>query len=110
MKRVLFMPEVRQYFNSLIPILYNLEYFGHLEGSRKYVKEIIDEVMESLPNRLHKPAPKYFDKFEKNMSYAIFKRNRQTTWYAFFTKYNENGDTIYLVHYIDNNHGIAQHL
>ena len=110
MKRVLFTQEVRKYFKSLIPILHKLGYFGFLESSRKYVKELVDEIIANLPTRQHKPAPKYFDKYEKNMFYATFKKNRQTTWYAFFTKYEENGDTIYLVHYIATNHTVAQHL
>jgi hypothetical protein len=110
MKHVLFMPEVRQYYNSLVPLLHNLEYFGHLDGSRKYVKELVEDIMANLPNRQHKSAPEYFDKYEKNMFYATFRKNRQTTWYAFFTKYDLNGDTIYLVHYLANNHTVAQHL
>ena len=110
MKRVLFVPEVRQYFKTLIPTLYNLEYFGYLEGSRKYVKELVDDIMTNLPSRPHKPAPAYFDKYGTGMYYATFKKNRQTMWYAFFTKYDENGDTIYLVQYIANNHTVAHHL
>ena len=110
MKRVLFIPEVRQYVKTLVPILYNMGYFGYLEGSKKYVKELIDNIKANLPICLHKPAPKHFNKYGKNMHYAIFRKNKQTTWYAFFTKYNENGDTIYLVRYIANNHTVAQYL
>jgi hypothetical protein len=42
--------------------------------------------------------------------YAAFRRNRATTWYAFFTKYYDNGQTVYLVRHITNNHTSAQHL
>lgn len=33
-----------------------------------------------------------------------------TQWYVFFTKYQDNGETIYLVRYISNNHVIAKYL
>ena len=110
MRRVLFTPEVRQYFKVLVPILYDLGYFSYLESSRKYVKELVDDIKANLPKVQHKPAPKHFDKYGKGMYYATFRKNKQTTWYAFFTKYNENGNTIYLVRYIANNHTVAQYL
>jgi len=64
----------------------------------------------TLPIRQHKPAPIYFDQFGKNMKYASFNKNKQTTWYAFFTTYKENDEIIYVVRYIANNHTIAQYL
>jgi len=50
------------------------------------------------------------DKYGKGMKYASFRKNRRTTWYAFFKKYEKNGETFYLVRYIANNHSIAHYL
>ena len=59
---------------------------------------------------MNKPAPPYFDKYGKNMKYAIFKKNKRTSWYVFFKTNRENEEIIYLVRYIANNHTVAQHL
>ena len=107
---VIFIPKVLEYLEELVTTLYIEEYFSLLETSKKYVGELTDEILTTLPTRLHKPAPKYFDKYGKNMKYAAFKKNRRTTWYAFFTKYCKNDEEIYLVRYIANNHTVAQHL
>ncbi|MCL2682072.1 MAG: hypothetical protein FWE63_01135 [Bacteroidales bacterium] len=110
MKQVQFTSKVRQYFKDLVPTLYNLGYFSYSESSQKYVRELIKDIETNLPTRPHKPATKYFDQYGKDMLYATFRKNKQTTWYAFFTKYNENGNTFYLVRHIANNHTVAQYL
>jgi hypothetical protein len=110
MSRVLFAPQVRRYFNMLIPTLHTLGYFDHLEGSRKYVKRLVDGIIAGLPTSLHKPAPPHFDRYGKGMWYAAFRHNRATTWYAFFTRYDSGGEIVYLVRYIANNHTAAQYL
>ena len=107
---VIFTPKVLLYFEELIFILYDKEYFSLLETSKRYVDELVDDILTNLPTKQHKPAPKYFDKYGKGMYYARFRKNKQTTWYAFFSKYNENGETIYLIRYIANNHTVAQYL
>ena len=106
---VIFLPEVRIYFDNLIPILYEKGYFGFIESAKKYVSDLFDDIEITLPIRVHEPAPNYFDRYGKNMKYARFKKNKHTTWYAFFTTYKENEETIYLVRYIANNHIVAQY-
>ena len=108
--KVYIIPEVKQYLNDLITILYEKKYFGFDEYAQKYVNELVDELKTTLPTRLHKPAPIYYDKYGKNMFYALFPKNKRTTWYAFFTKYEDKGETIYLIRYIGNNHTEAHHL
>jgi hypothetical protein len=103
-------PTVIEDLQNLIDILYDNGYFSFEETAVNYVVDLFNDIKINLPNRLHKPAPQYFDKYEKDMFYATFKKNNRTIWYVFFTKYNDNGDTIFLVHYIANNHTIAQHL
>ena len=107
---VIILPKVLEYLDSLVFILFEKEYFGFLETSINYVDELIDEIKTTLPICLHKPAPKYFDKYGKGMKYAVFRKSRCTAWYAFFKKYEKDGETIYLVRYIANNHTIAQYL
>ena len=105
-----FLPEVVDFFEKLALILYEKGYFGDYEWSWKYVEELNDDIKINLPIRHHKPAPKYFDKYGKSMKYAAFKKNRRTTWYAFFKTYSKDGKTILLVRYIANNHTVAQHI
>ena len=107
---VIFLPEVFEYLKSLIPILYQNGYFSFEDDAVDYVDELIDSIQMTLPIRLHKFAPKHFDRYGKNMKYAGFPKNRRTTWYAFFTTYWENDEEIYLIRFIANNHTIAQYL
>ena len=107
---VIFTSKVLDYLENLVVILYNKEYFGFLDASKRYVADLIDDILTTLPIRLHKPASAYFDKYGKNMKYAAFKKSKNTTWYVFFKTYQKNRETIYLVRYIANNHTIAQYL
>ena len=107
---VIVLPEVLDYLEELVIILYEKEYFSFLETSRNYVKELLVDIKTTLPTRLHKSAPKYFNQYGRNMKYAAVRKNKQTTWYAFFNTYKENGETFYLVRYISNNHVIAKYL
>ena len=97
--QVILLPEVLEYLEDLAEILYEKGYFSFEETSLTYVSELYDDIVSNLPIRTHKPAPKRYDKYGKGMKYASFKKNRRTTWYAFFSKYKENGETFYLVRY-----------
>ena len=102
--------EVKEFFNNLVTILYEKEYFGFEEAAIRYVDELLDDIIANLPTKLHKPAPKYFDRYGNGMYYANFRKNKQTTWYVFFRIYIKNGETFYQVRYIANNHTVAQYL
>jgi len=108
--KVIALPEVEKYLQNLITILYKKGYFGFEESAQKYVADLYDDIETNLPICLHRPAPIYFNKYGKNMEYAVFKRNRQTHWYVFFRVYRKNGEEIYQIRYIGNNHTIAQYL
>ena len=103
-------PAVKEYLNNLVTILYEKEYFGFEYAAIKYVDELLDEIIANLPIKQHNPAPKYFGKYGKGLYYASFNKNKQTTWYAFFNKYEVNKEIIYLIRYIANNHTAAQYL
>ena len=107
---VIILPEVLKYLDNLVYILFKKKYFSYLETSINYIDDLIDNIEITLPIRIQKPAPKYFDKYGKGMKYAFFKKNKSTTWYVFFNTYKENGETIYLVRYIANNYTVAQYL
>ena len=107
---VIFLPEVFEYLENLIPVLYNSRYFSFEDVAVDYVEELIDDIQTTLPIRLHKTAPKYFDSYGKNMKYAIFPKNKRTTWYVFFTIYRDKDEVIYLVRFISKYHLIAQYL
>ena len=107
---VLFVPKVQEYLYELENILYKKGYFGFEESSIKYVTDLVYDIEINLPNKQHKPAPKHYNQYGKELYYAIFKKNRQTNWYTFFSKYIENEEIIYLVCYIGNNHTEAQYL
>jgi hypothetical protein len=103
-------PEVKRYLNDLITILYEKEYFGFEETAHRYVDDLLDDITATLHTRPHKPAPPHFNRYGKGMWYAAFRRNRGTTWYAFFSMYNDGGRTVYLVRHIANNHTAARYL
>jgi hypothetical protein len=108
--KVLFTPEVKAYFDELETILYEKGYFSYEESSHKYADDLFFDIVDTLPRRLHRPAPLYFAQFGNGMYYAVFRKNRQTVWYVFFTKYDDNGETVYLVRYIANNHTAAKYM
>jgi len=107
---VLFAPKVQEYLYDLENILYEKGYYSFEESAIRYVDDLICDITINLSNKLHKPAPKHYDQYGKELYYATFKKNRQTSWYAFFSKYVENEEVIYLVCYMGNNHTEAHHL
>ena len=106
---ILISPEVYNYLDELVTTLYEKGYFGFEEFAINYVDELLDDIQTNLSARVNKPAPEYFEKYGKNMKYAAFKKNRQTTWYVFFETYKKHDKITYLVRYISNNHVISQY-
>jgi len=107
---VLFVPEVQQMYDELETVLYEKGYFSYEVSAHEYVDDLFFDIKNNLPKLRHKPAPKHYDKYGKGLYYATFKKSRQTQWYAFFSKYVENGETIFVVCYLGNNHTDAHHL
>ena len=107
---VIIIPEVLEYFEELVEVLYEKEYFGFEETALTYVVELYDDIIANLPLKPCKPAPKRFDKYGKGMNYAVFRKSKRTSWYVFFKTYRKNDEIVYLVRYIANNHEIAQYL
>ena len=108
--KIIALPEVEKYLEDLKMILFEKEYFGFEEAAQKYVDDLFLDIKTNLPQKLKRPAPPYFDKYGKEMEYAVFKKNKRTSWYVFFRVYKDNENDIYQVRYIANNHSVAQHL
>lgn len=108
--KVLFLPEVRRYFADLSHTLYDEGYFGFEDSAIKYVRTLFKDIEANLPNHVARMAPSYFDKYGTNMRYAVFRKNKATLWYVFFTEYMVQDDIVYLVRFISNNHVIASHM
>jgi hypothetical protein len=106
---VIFTPKVLDYFEDLVVILYQKEYFSFLESSKKYVDELVDDIKINLPVKSKKEAPQYFtDKYGKGLYYAVFPKSKRTKWYVFFRMYQIDDEPYYQVRYIANNHTVAQ--
>ncbi len=108
--RIVFLPETLDYFNELSTILYQKEYFGFEASALSYVDDLVDDIKTSLHTKVKKNAPSYFDKYGKDMQYAIFKKNKRTQRFVFFVIYQSNNELVYLVRHISNNHVESQYL
>ena len=108
--KIIAIPKVELYLESLKKILFENEYFGFEETAQKYIDDLFLDIKTNLPTRLRKPAPPHFDRYGKDMYYALFKKSKHTQWYVFFRIYKVGGEIIYQIRYISNNHVIAQYL
>jgi hypothetical protein len=106
--KVLFSNQVRLYFRELEEVLFEKEYFSFEDSAIQYVRGLIFEIRDTLPVRQKKTAPVYFDRYGKDMFYSMFRKSKATQWYVFFNIYQEDGEAVYFVRYISNNHMIAQ--
>ena len=87
MTKVLFLPEVVDQFLELAEVLYHKGYLG-----------------------FKKDAPSYFKRYGNGLFYSSFVKNKHTTWYVFYSIHEQEGQTVFLVRYLGNNHIIAHHL
>lgn len=72
--KVLFLPEVRLYFQQLQDTLFEKEYFGFEESAVQYVRDLILDIEKNLPAKMSKTAPAYFNRYGKNLRYATFRK------------------------------------
>lgn len=108
--RIVFLPETLDYFNELVTILFEKEYFGFKESALTYVDDLIDQVKNSLHTKIEKSVPTISINMGKDLKYTIFSKSRTTQWFVFFTTYQLRNETVYLIRYINNNHNVSQHL
>ena len=108
--KIIYLKKVRVYFENLIPKLHDLGYFSFPDTARKYVDEIFAEIEKQLPIQRHRLAPNHFEKYGKGMKYIVIRKSKNTHWYIFFKTTQKEGETIYKVRFVSNNHVIAQYL
>jgi hypothetical protein len=108
--KVLFLPEVEDYLFELIEVLYRKGYFGFEESAVKYIKSLEGDIRTNLFSKRRRPAPPFFNRYGEKLLYSVFAKSRTTQWYVFFNVYQDNGETVFVVRYISNNHVIAQFL
>ncbi|MDR1526217.1 MAG: hypothetical protein LBS46_00925 [Dysgonamonadaceae bacterium] len=103
--KVVFDSLVEDFLYDLVEILYEKNYFEFYEEADDYVSGLVYDITTSIPYKLQRPAPPHFNRYGKNMSYVVFKKNNYTQWYVFFNQ----EDDIYYIRYIGNNHTCAQY-
>jgi len=95
---VQFQNNVLNYFDKLIFVLFEDEYFGFVESSEEYINRIIDFTYSNIDTFPSRKTPIQLQKFGRN--YIFYKINSRTTWYIFF----EKKDSDYFVTHLMNNH------
>ena len=105
--RVKFDKSTILYLEDLTDILIEKKYLSFYESSLNYISDIKDYILNNIYTAPKHKAPPRFSRYGKNMLYITYRRNKQTTWYIFFTVH---GKDKYMVRYIINNHVSAQHI
>lgn len=103
---VIILPEVAEYLDELTNVLYNKGYFGFIESAKDYTDRLTDYIVDNISHKTKHKAPRYFNRYGKEMYYITFKPNQRTTWYIFFQIREDR----YLIRYITNNHISAHHI
>lgn len=96
--KIYYKPEVEEFINELVYILYLNDYFGFLDAAIRYKDKIIDFIEENISTFPHRPTPFMLRKL--GSKYIFYKSNEKTTWYIFF----EKKQNTFLITYITNNH------
>ncbi len=110
MIKVLFLPEVVDQFLNLANVLHANGYFGFKEVAIDYAETLFNDIKSNLPHKIKKEAPDFFNSLGKELFYSLFPKNKNTTWYVFYSVHEVDGDTVYLIRHLSNNHVIGHHL
>ncbi len=110
MKKVLFLPEVVEQFLELAEILYNKGYMSFKDSAVEYSENLFRDIENTLHLKAKMKAPAYFQRYGKGLLYSSFAKNKHTVWYVFYSVYDMDGITIYLVRYLGNNHVVSQNM
>ena len=108
--KVLFLPEVVDQFLELADILYEKGYLGFKDAALVYSDQLFRDIQTNLPIKVGKGAPAFFERYGTDLFYSAFPHNKHTTWYVFYSVHIVDGETVYLVRYLTNNHVVAHHL
>ena len=81
-------------------------YFSDEDYAVSYLTDVVRFFQLNIDHLVVRPAPTYFKRFcvmTNGLKYVSYRKNRRTTWYAFFEEY----DDIVSVVYLNNNHVIG---
>ncbi|HNW90034.1 MAG TPA: hypothetical protein PKN48_10245 [Bacteroidales bacterium] len=96
--KIVYNKEVTVFFNDLIDILFEQEYFSYYDSSKKYVLKLKSEIQKTIHIKQRHNTPQSLIKHGKH--YKKFSISKRTTWVVFYTL--KNGT--YYINYITNNH------
>lgn len=108
--KVLFLPEVVDQFLELADVLYEKGYLSYKDAALDYSEQLFHDIQTQLPIKVGKGAPVYFERYGTDLFYSAFPHSKHTTWYVFYSLHINDGDAVFLVRYLTNNHVIAHHL
>ena len=92
-----------------VQALVEKNYFSDEDYAVSYLTDIVRFFQLNTDHMVVRPAPAYFKRYcviTNDLKYVSYRKNRRTTWYAFFDEY----DNFISVVYLNNNHVIGHHL
>ncbi len=92
-----------------VQALVEKNYFSDEDYAVSYLTDIVRFFQLNIDHMVVRPAPAYFKKYcvmTNELKYVSYRKNRRTTWYAFFEEYDDFVSIVYL----NNNHVIGHHL
>jgi hypothetical protein len=98
LEKIIFKNKVLDYFDELVYMLFEEEYFSYSENAQLYVDKIVDFIILEINSFPHKSTPQKLQYLGSN--YIFYKANARTTWFIFF----EKQDIVFLITGIINNH------
>ena len=104
-KIVIYANEIALFINELLVILSEKGYFSFPDSAKAYKDKLLDYIEKYIGIIPGKTAPKYFNRYGKDLKYISYKANKTTTWYIFY----QQKDNVFLIRYIANNHTAAQY-
>lgn len=97
-KIIIYLPEVKIYFNHLMDVLFENEYFGFMDSAEEYVLNIRYFIENNIGTYSTKNTPA--ELIQHGEKYLVYKANNQTSWYIFFSQIEQT----YFIKFIANNH------
>ena len=85
---IIYVPEVEQYLEDLVDILFYEEYFGFEDAAQSYAEKIVHFIEQDIQNFPARKTPDKLKNFGSN--YIFYKSNQRTTWYIFFELMKNN--------------------
>ena len=82
-----------------VQVLVDKNYFSDEDYAVSYLTDIVRFFQLNIDHMVVRPAPAYFKKYcvmTNELKYVSYRKNRRTTWYAFFEEYDDFVSIVYL--------------